>query len=63
MKLFLARHGETDWNQQKMIQGPNSSHLSEKGKQQARALKEHLSSHPAKIFKQSTNRHTDGAVE
>ena len=37
--VILVRHGETDWNQSRRIQGGNSdTQLSERGKQQAESL-------------------------
>ena len=42
MKLYLARHGETDWNAQGLIQGQTDIPLNETGRAQARALGELL---------------------
>ena len=42
MKLYLIRHGETDWNLEKRIQAPSSSHLTEKGKEQALLWKKYF---------------------
>ena len=36
--LFLIRHGETEWNREKRVQGWNDSPLTEKGRDQARAM-------------------------
>lgn len=38
MKLFLVRHGETDWNIESKIQGQTDIALNEKGRQQAKEL-------------------------
>lgn len=38
MKLILARHGETDWNVAKKIQGVTDTNLNENGLRQAREL-------------------------
>ena len=38
MRLFFARHGETDWNAQKLIQGSTDIELNENGLAQAHAL-------------------------
>jgi len=43
--IFLIRHGETDWNVQKRIQGQlGDSKLTDNGKEQANALKDELAS-------------------
>lgn len=39
MRLILLRHGETLWNQEHRLQGHQNSPLSEKGIQQAKAIK------------------------
>lgn len=36
MKLFIVRHGETDANQQRILQGHMASHLTDNGWEQAR---------------------------
>ncbi len=38
LELWLVRHGETDWNRERRIQGQQPNPLSELGKMQARAL-------------------------
>lgn len=38
MKLYLVRHGETDWNIANRIQGQTDTSLNEKGRQQADKL-------------------------
>lgn len=43
-KLFLVRHGETDWNREGRFQGHTDVELSDVGRQQARALAEKLRS-------------------
>ena len=35
MKLLLTRHGETDWNLQRRIQGSTDTDLNETGRRQA----------------------------
>jgi broad specificity phosphatase PhoE len=40
--LYIARHGETEWNLKQLTQGHGDSPLTDKGKEQARALGERL---------------------
>lgn len=40
--LYLTRHGQTEWNLQKRMQGHQNSALTNLGKQQAEWLKERL---------------------
>jgi broad specificity phosphatase PhoE len=40
--IYLARHGETEWNADKRIQGHTNSSLSDLGRRQAVALAERL---------------------
>ena len=40
--ILLARHGETDWNVQRRVQGHSDTPLNETGRAQARALGEEL---------------------
>lgn len=42
MKLFIARHGETTWNIEKLMQGHTPGELTDKGKQQAALLAERV---------------------
>jgi len=41
-KLFITRHGQTEWNREGKLQGWKDSPLTEKGIEQARALRERL---------------------
>jgi len=43
MKIYLARHGETDWNAEKRLQGWTDISLNEKGRGQAKELQSILS--------------------
>lgn len=42
MRLYLIRHGETDWNRQRRLQGHSDIPLNEAGRQEARAAGERL---------------------
>lgn len=42
MKIYITRHGETQWNTQKRMQGWNNSDLTEKGIEGALKLQERL---------------------
>ena len=42
MILYFVRHGETDWNVKKKIQGKTDVPLNETGKQQAKELADML---------------------
>jgi 2,3-bisphosphoglycerate-dependent phosphoglycerate mutase len=42
LRIYLARHGETDWNAERRIQGRTDTALNSKGRQQAAKLAERL---------------------
>ncbi len=42
LDLYLARHGQTDWNLEKRLQGGTDNHLNETGRAQARQLGDKL---------------------
>lgn len=44
MKLYFFRHGETDWNIEGKIQAPDSDHLTQTGIEQAKKIKNYLTS-------------------
>ena len=44
-KLFVVRHGETEWNAQGRIQGHSDVPLADRGRQQARAIARRLQGH------------------
>jgi probable phosphoglycerate mutase len=43
--LIVIRHGETEWNREKRMQGTTDTHLSDIGRVQARALGKRLAGH------------------
>jgi len=48
LRLFLLRHGETDWNRERRHQGRTDTPLSEIGRTQAEAAARELKEHPIK---------------
>lgn len=46
LKLYVTRHGETEWNRQNRLQGQRNSPLTEVGISQAQLLGEHLKNTP-----------------
>ena len=42
MQLHLFRHGQTNWNQERRVQGQSESHLTELGIQQAKELSKRI---------------------
>ncbi len=42
MKLYIIRHGETDWNARHLFQGQINTSLNEKGEQQAREARKRI---------------------
>jgi broad specificity phosphatase PhoE len=40
--IYLARHGQTDWNKQEIFRGRKDIPLNERGRQEAEALSKHL---------------------
>lgn len=51
MKIYLTRHGQTDWNVQRIIQGSVDTDLNETGYKQAQELGERLSHDELDIHK------------
>jgi broad specificity phosphatase PhoE len=43
MEIHLIRHGQTDWNEERRVQGQSESQLTKLGKRQARELGEKIS--------------------
>ena len=44
MKIYITRHGETDWNTSKKLCGSTDITLNDKGREQARELAEMIAS-------------------
>ena len=42
MKIYIMRHGETDYNKRQTLQGHIDSHLNETGRSQARGAAEYI---------------------
>ena len=42
MKVYVMRHGETDWNARHLFQGQVNTSLNEKGREQARKARERV---------------------
>jgi alpha-ribazole phosphatase len=60
--IYLIRHGETDWNQDKMIQGQTDIPLNARGRRQAEALAGRLSTVPLElIYTSDLNRASETA--
>jgi alpha-ribazole phosphatase/probable phosphoglycerate mutase len=62
-KVLLVRHGETEWNAIRRVQGHLDSALSERGRQQAEAVAAHLKSVPLQaIYSSDLSRARDTAA-
>jgi broad specificity phosphatase PhoE len=59
-RVYLVRHGETEWNATRKVQGHSDVSLSEKGREQARLLSKRLASEKFDCFYSSD---LDRAVE
>ena len=53
-RLYLVRHGETDWNVDDRIQGRTDNPLNDVGRSQAAALARYLASEPIELVASST---------
>lgn len=64
MKLYLIRHGQTDWNIQGKIQGSHDIPLNETGRKQAESVAKGMESRPvARIFSSTLKRAAETAEE
>lgn len=54
MRIFLARHGETEWNAEHRLQGRCDTRLTPRGEEHARALQELLAAVPLDAVYAST---------
>ena len=54
MRVFLARHGETEWNAEHRLQGRSNTRLTPRGEAHARALAELLRDEPLNAIFTST---------
>ena len=54
IKIYIARHGETTWNEESRIQGRSDPGLSPKGYVQSLALRHHLKDRPLSAIYTST---------
>jgi broad specificity phosphatase PhoE len=54
IKIYIARHGETTWNEQGRIQGRSDPELSSKGLDQSFALRDQLKDQPLSAIYTST---------
>ena len=62
LRLYIARHGETDWNVQHKLQGMTDIPLNENGRKQAAALAESLTGvHLDAIYSSTLSRSRDTA--
>ena len=50
MKLYLIRHGQTDWNIQGKIQGSHDIPLNDTGRAQAKLVAEGMDSRPCLLY-------------
>lgn len=50
MKLYIIRHGQTDWNAKGMIQGRQNVPLNQEGRHQAECLARGMSSRPVTVI-------------
>jgi broad specificity phosphatase PhoE len=54
LRIYLARHGQTDWNAERRLQGQSDTHLDETGRRQASQLAEFMRPIPLDAVYSST---------
>ncbi|HEY5614854.1 MAG TPA: histidine phosphatase family protein [Bacteroidota bacterium] len=54
LRIYLARHGETDWNAERRLQGDTDTALNSRGREQAAKLAERLKGVPLDMVYSST---------
>lgn len=60
--IYLTRHGETEWNEKKLVQGHTDISLNKKGEEQAKQLKRELKNiHFDAVFSSNLLRAKDSA--
>ncbi len=53
MKLYIVRHGETDWNKQGIFRGRHDVPLNENGREQAKRIAEYLAGRKMTVVRSS----------
>lgn len=62
LRLYLARHGQTDWNLERRLQGWTDTHLNDTGRQQAQALAQSMQGVPlVHVYSSSLSRSRETA--
>lgn len=63
LRIYLARHGQTDWNLERRLQGWTDTHLNDTGRRQAQALAQKLQGVPlAHVYSSSLARSRETAA-
>lgn len=63
LRVYLSRHGETEWNREQRLQGGTDISLNERGREQAAALARRLEGEPlARIYTSALKRSQETAA-